>query len=257
MNMPMSRMVTTRSTCSTRRLRGARRMRHRPKVVSTTYATRQTPARPTFHAARSVASSTTKMTSGSQSATMRPMYARPNSASVAGGAGGARSDILLTVRESDRGVDRASGCRRDGGADAMTGASRCQIHAAGLALASRGVMSRVVCALLAAACGDGSNPPAGPDAGVADLANPAPGEWPMFKRRLDHSGVVPPSEMKGKITAATVCKRWERDLTGPNRGASGPLIADIGGTWTVLMSVAGPMVGLDPGPGRIYALDGK
>jgi outer membrane protein assembly factor BamB len=101
--------------------------------------------------------------------------------------------------------------------------------------------------------------------GAWDLATPDAGEWPMFKRSLDHRGLA--ADLDGAINADNVCVKWEAALTGPKtRGAGGPIIAKIGARWTVFAAVDGNCA--DDGsecrsgygdravPGKVWAIDG-
>src|SRR5207244_291620 len=77
---------------------------------------------------------------------------------------------------------------------------------------------------------------------VEPLATPAPGEWPTFKRDLAHTGLA--GDMKGGITAANHCLRWSRRLTvDKGRNSASPLIARVGGRWTVFQVTPGTCSG--------------
>jgi len=126
--------------------------------------------------------------------------------------------------------------------------------------------------LLAAGCGGGSAgtvdggqvdaavsaDAGGPDA--APLSNPGPGEWPMFKRDLAHTGLAPG---RGGITAATLCEKWPaRTVTvADTRGASGALIATLDGIPTILVAVQGcpgrTNFACSSPPGKVVALRGS
>ncbi len=98
----------------------------------------------------------------------------------------------------------------------------------------------------------------GVDAGPEDPFAPAPGDWPMFKREPHHNGNA--LDLVGEITAANVCERWTRQVSGANRGSSGPVIVRIGGVPRVVLAAQGSCVdGTCTGdaPGTMWMLDGS
>src|SRR5262245_1541059 len=92
------------------------------------------------------------------------------------------------------------------------------------------------------------------------LANPLAGEWPAFKRDLAHTGLA--TELSGELTSHTRCRRWQRRLTVDRlRNSASPLIARVGGVWTVYQvtigTCRGDQIDCNADGGTVYALDGK
>ena len=70
------------------------------------------------------------------------------------------------------------------------------------------------------------------------LASPGPGEWPMFKRDLSHSGLA--LDMDGAIAHGDVCVLWDHKVSGPDtRAAGGTIVANTAEGWTVFVAVDG------------------
>ncbi|MCC7541024.1 MAG: hypothetical protein IT379_32695 [Deltaproteobacteria bacterium] len=103
--------------------------------------------------------------------------------------------------------------------------------------------------------GDGGSPAS--DAMEA-LVSPAPGEWPSFKRDIQHRGLA--DDMTGDIAPGSACVRWRVPVTGVGtRGGGGPVVGMIGGQPTVLVAVDGRCTGRDctnEAPGSVIALRG-
>src|SRR6185436_10087957 len=66
----------------------------------------------------------------------------------------------------------------------------------------------------------------GSGTGGWDLAKPAAGEWPMFKRDAAHTGLV--ADMAGAIDDQNACVKWQLPVTGVRtRAGGGPVIGKI------------------------------
>lgn len=96
-----------------------------------------------------------------------------------------------------------------------------------------------------------------PSPAMVALVSPEPGEWPTYKRDIQHRGLA--ADMTGDIAPGRACVRWSAAVTGvATRGGGGPVVGVIDGVPTVLVAVDGSCgVGCNnEAPGSVVALRG-
>lgn len=83
------------------------------------------------------------------------------------------------------------------------------------------------------------------------IQNPAPGEWPNFKRDIRHTGTVLKSEMTGRITAASKYVKWSVQIDTNNvEHFTGPIIVQLSDGFNYVVAASGK-------PGIVKCINGS